>query len=337
MKNSASNLPTIQAIKQTLRRQAVQLLPELSGALTKLGYDEIAHQRISQQNNDQKHHVRAISYQGLTRARHSKFGRIMIKWELSHNSNHELSTLRHEVAVLTALNNSQSTGTQDNLQAIAPLALAFETLHVQILEQRWQLSLLAMPYYENGSLAQQLSNKNYPLLSNEKKQKVIKQVAHLIANLHKAGWLHNDIKPSNILLDGFLPNSADSSSIKPNLLLTDFALAENVDKPSTANPAGTPAYLAPERWQGQGTTVKSDIYAFGIMLYEVLTGERPFKIDNQSSKPLKEWAIRHCQQPILALPLEYQDYQEIINETLAKRVERRYQSMEEVLKDLESV
>lgn len=341
MKNSASNLPTIQAIKQTLRRQAVQLLPELSGALTKLGYDEIAHQRISQQNNDQKHHVRAISYQGLTRARHSKFGRNMIKWELSHNSNHKLSTLRHEVAVLTALNNSQSTGTQDNLQAIAPLALAFKTLYVQILEQRWQLNLLAMPYYENGSLAQQLSNKNYPLLSNERKQKVIKQVAHLIANLHKAGWLHNDIKPSNVLLDGSfdnaLPNSVDNSNITSNLLLTDFALAGNFHKLNSATPAGTPAYLAPERWEGLGATVQSDIYAFGIMLYEVLTGERPFKVDNQICEPLKEWAVQHCQQPIPTLPLEYQSYQGIINKALAKRVERRYKSIEEVLKDLESV
>lgn len=341
MKNSASNPPIIQAITQTLRMQAEELLPKVSKVLTKLGYHEIAHQRISQQNNDQKQHVKAISYQGLTRARHSQFGRVMIKWELNLGNNHELSTLCHEVAVLTALNNSQSTVTQDNLQAIAPLALAFETVHVSVLEQRWQLNLLAMPYYENDSLAQQLNNKNYPLLSDEKKKQIINQVAHLIAALHKAGWLHNDIKPSNILLDGSfdnaLPNSADNGSITPNFLLTDFTLAENVDKPSIANSAGTPAYLAPERWQGQGATVQSDIYAFGIMLYEVLTGARPFKINNQRREPLIEWAIQHCQQSIPTLPLEYQSYQRIINKALAKRVEKRYRSMEEVLEDLERV
>ncbi|WP_440453579.1 serine/threonine-protein kinase [Psychrobacter sp. ASPA161_9] len=331
MKNSASNPPTIQAITQTLRMQAEELLPKVSNVLTKLGYHEIAHQRISQQNNDQKRHVKATSYQGLTRASHSQFGRVMIKWELSHDINHKLSTLSHEVAALTAVSHSQST------QAIAPPVLAFETVYVNVLQQRWQLNLLAMPYYENGSLASQLSNKKYPLLSDEKKQQIIKQVARLIANLHKAGWLHNDIKPSNVLLDIFLQNSADNSNIMPNLLLTDFTLAENVDKPSTANPAGTPAYLAPERWQGQGATVQSDIYAFGIMLYEVLTGARPFKIDNQSCESLKEWAIQHCQQSIPTLPLEYQGYQGIINKALAKRVERRYRSMEELLKDLESV
>lgn len=331
MKNSASNPPTIQAITQTLRMQAEELLPKVSNVLTKLGYHEIAHQRISQQNNDQNQHVKATSYQGLTRARHSQFGRVMIKWELSHDINHKLSTLSHEVAALTAVSHSQST------QAIVPPALAFETVYVNVLQQRWQLNLLAMPYYENGSLAPQLSNKKYPLLSDEKKQQIIKQVARLIANLHKAGWLHNDIKPSNVLLDSFLQNSADNSNIMPNLLLTDFTLAENVDKPSTANPAGTPAYLAPERWQGQGATVQSDIYAFGIMLYEVLTGARPFKIDNQSCESLNEWAIQHCQQSIPTLPLEYQGYQGIINKALAKRVERRYRSMEELLKDLKIV
>lgn len=337
MKNSASNPPTIQAITQTLRMQAAQLLPEVSNVLTKLGYHEIAHQRISQQNNDQKQHVKATSYQGLTRASHSQFGRVMIKWELSHNSNHELSTLRHEVAILTAVNNSQLTEAENITQDIAPPVLAFETVYLEVLEQRWQLNLLAMLYYENGSLAQQLSNKKYPLLSDEKKQQIIKQVAHLIANLHKSGWLHNDIKPSNILLDDFLPNSAGNGNIMPNLLLTDFTLAENVDKPSTADPAGTPAYLAPERWQGKGATVQSDVYAFGVMLYEVLTGARPFKIDNQSCESLKEWAIQHCQQSIPTLPLEYQGYQGIINKALAKRVERRYRSMEELLKDLKIV
>jgi serine/threonine-protein kinase len=337
MKNSASNPSTIQAIKQALRRQAEELLPELSGALTKLGYDEIAHQRISQQNNDQRQHVKNTNYQGLTRTRHSQFGRVMIKWELSHESNHELSSSSHEAAVLTAVNISQSAGTHSIPQIIVPPVLAFETVYMEVLAQKWQLNLFAMPYYENGNLAQQLSNEKYSLLSDKTKQQLIKQIAHLVANLHRAGWLHNDIKPSNVLLDSFLSNSADNSSIMPNLLLTDFALAKNIDKLSVANPAGTPAYLAPERWQGQDATVQSDIYAFGIMLYEILTGERPFKIDNQSSKPSREWAIQHCQQSIPALLPEYQSYQRIMNKALAKRVEKRYRSMNEILKDLESV
>ncbi|WP_243443263.1 protein kinase [Psychrobacter sp. JCM 18903] len=165
------------------------------------------------------------------------------------------------------------------------------------------------------------------------------QSAHLIATLHSAGWLHNDIKPSNILLDDFLPNHADDSCIKADLLLTDFALAECLNAPILASPAGTPAYLAPERWQSQSqsATVQSDIYAFGIMMVEILTGKRPFQISANSDDKLQAWAIEHCQQPIPKLPFEYSHYQGIINKALAKRVEKRYQNMKQILLDLESI
>lgn len=135
------------------------------------------------------------------------------------------------------------------------------------------------------------------------------------------------------MLDGFLSSNADDSSIIPNLLLTDFALAEPINKSVGASLAGTAAYLAPERWQGQGATVQSDIYAFGIMMTEILVGERPFKIHNQSNEPLREWAIQHCQQTIPTLPLEYSRYQGIVDKVLAKQVHKRYQSMKEVLRD----
>lgn len=342
MKNSASNPPTIQALTQNLRMQAVQLLPKLISVLKALGYHEIAHQRISQQNNDQSQYVKATNYQGLTRARHSQFGCVMIKWELNLGSNHELSTLSHEVAILTVFNNSKLTGAQNIPQVIASPILAYETMGVEVLEQYWQLNLFAMSHYEDGSLAQQLSHKKYPLLSDEKKYQMIKQVAHLISNLHKAGWLHNDIKPSNILLDtsfdNALPNSADNSSITPNLLLTDFALAQRITLAySQLNSAGTPAYLAPERWQGHRATVQSDIYAFGVMMVEILTGKRPFQVSSNSNDKLKAWAIEHCQQPIPKLSSEYSCYQYMVDKALAKRVEKRYRSMEEVLIDLTSL
>ena len=68
-----------------------------------------------------------------------------------------------------------------------------------------------------------------PQLRNRSKQQLIVQAAKLIANLHHIGWLHNDIKPSNILLDAFVPNHTAIGGIVPNLLLTDFALAEPIN------------------------------------------------------------------------------------------------------------
>ena len=341
MKNSASNPSTEKACakhvntEQALEMQAQQILPVLTTLLSSLHYSKIAHQRLSQQSDSG-----AVNYQGLTRSQHAQFGQVMIKWQLSADSNKNSADLAYEADVLKSINISIS---ENSLPAIAPPILAYDNVTIQILKPSSQLIVLVTPYYPNGSLASQLNSQNHSRLTDVQKHHFIVQSALLVAKLHNIGWLHNDIKPSNILLDGFMPNHADNSSITPDLLLTDFALAEainddiaqNSDKNSTGDSAGTPAYLAPERWQGQGATLQSDIYAFGIMMYEILTGERPFKIDNQSSEPLREWAIQHCQQPIPTLPLEYSRYQSIINKALAKRVERRYQSMEEIVVDLE--
>lgn len=337
MKNSASNSSNAKACaKQALQMQAQQMLPTLTTLFSSLNYSEISHQRISQQAQNNEN-----DYQGLTRAQHLQFGRVMIKWQLTAASNQNLAGLTHEIGVLKSINNLSANQKrfQDGLFAIAPPMLAYETLRVQVLDQFSQLTILTMPYYPSGSLATQLNIRNYSSLTTQKKHHFMVQSAHLIATLHSAGWLHNDIKPSNILLDDFLPNHADDSCIKADLLLTDFALAKTISKSIETSVAGTPAYLAPERWQSksQSATVQSDIYAFGIMMVEILTGKRPFQISANSNDKLKAWAIQHCQQPIPTLPLKYSHYQGIINKALAKRVERRYQSMKQILLDLESI
>ncbi|MGP4969987.1 serine/threonine-protein kinase [Psychrobacter aquimaris] len=345
MKHSASNSSNAKAsakhtgterafLKQVLQTQAQKILPTLTTLFSSLNYSEVSHQRISQQSNNNEN-----DYQGLTRAQHPQFGRVMIKWQLTAATNQNLAGLTLEANVLKFINNLSANQKrfQDSLFAIAPPMLAYETLRVQVLDQFSQLTIFAMPYYLNGSLATQLNARNYSSLTAPRKHHFIVQSAHRIATLHSAGWLHNDIKPSNILLDDFLPNHADDSSIEVDLWLTDFALAECIKTPSLASPAGTPAYLAPERWQGQSATVQSDIYAFGIMMYEILMGKRPFNIDSGSNEPLRGWAIQHCQQTIPKLPLEYSHYQGIIDKALAKRVESRYQNMEQILLDLESI
>ena len=337
MKNSASNSSNAKACaKQALQMQAQQMLPTLTTLFSSLNYSEISHQRISQQAQNNEN-----DFQGLTRAQHPQFGRVMIKWQLTAATNQSLAGLTHEIGVLKSINNLSANQNrfQDSLFAIAPPMLAYETLRVKVLDQFSQLTILTMPYYLSGSLATQLNVRNHSLLNSQRKHHFIAQSAHLIATLHSAGWLHNDIKPSNILLDNFLPNHADDSCIKADLLLTDFALAECLNAPILASPAGTPAYLAPERWQSQSqsATVQSDIYAFGIMMVEILTGKRPFQISANSDDKLQAWAIEHCQQPIPKLPFEYSHYQGIINKALAKRVEKRYQNMKQILLDLESI
>lgn len=332
MKNNASNPSIIQA----LQAQAQQLLPVITQSLLAENYREIIHQRLSQQSGGSE-----LDYQGLTRAQHRRFGQVMIKWALTNHNlvrcqQSNILSLNHEITVLKFLNSIQQN--QPCIDAIAPSIWAHHCLDIQILEENWQLTILTMPYYCNHSLATQLKPQQHLLLTNRQKHHFITKSASLIAHLHKAGWLHNDIKPSNILLEDSLPNNTDNSGITFNLLLTDFALAKHIYAAETFyHPAGTPAYFAPERWQGQGATVQSDIYAFGVMMYELLMGERPFKINIKTSEPLKDWATQHCQQPIPKLPEEYNHYQHIIDKALAKLMEARYKNMDEVLRDLESL
>lgn len=335
MENSASN----PSITQALQAQAIQLLPIITQELDAQDFREIVHQRIVQQSTEQTQdiktqHIDKTYFQGLTRAQHPQFSRVMIKWQLSDGAYPIAADLTHEAGILAAVNASLKI--KNN--AIAPPLLAHHCVDVQILEQLQHLVIVVTPYYTNGSLASQLTASKHLSLIASQKHHFITQAAYLIANLHQAGWLHNDIKPSNILVEGSddeWPVDTMSNSLTPRLLLTDFALSQRMTMAnSQPNPAGTPAYLAPERWQGQGATVQSDIYAFGVMMVEILTGKRPFQVSANSNEKLKTWAIQHCQQPIPTLPAEYSRYQPIVDKALAKRVERRYRSLDEVLDEL---
>lgn len=335
------------SIIQALQRQAQQLLPIISQALIAQGFSEIEHQRISQQHNQETpdSHTDDMCYQGLTRAQHLQLGWVMIKWQLSSEACHISGDLIREANILAALNTVSRE--KNTLTNIAPPLLDCHCLAVQFLAQPHKLIIAVMPYYPNGSLAGRLNVRKHPPMTAQQKHNCILQSAHLIADLHHTGLLHNDIKPSNILLDDAVhsgvphhrsvPSDVNNNEVIPGLLLTDFALAEYSSIASVANTAGSPAYLAPECWQGQGSTVQSDIYAFAIMLYEILVGERPFSINTQSSEPMTDWAIQHCQQPIPKLLSKYGMYQCIIHKALAKRKEKRYQSMMDVIIDLENL
>ena len=339
MKNSASS-PLIIPV---LRVQAEQLLAQVTATLTRFDYIELSHQRLSQQKLDEKSIPQNVIYQGLTRAKHPKFGDVMVKWELIPKSNHsdftldgsQLNRLSHEIEILQAMN--LSTLAQDTVP-IAPPILDSDIIDLiidlQALNISYHLSIIVLPYYNNGSLASYLQhNKN---LSNNRKYLAMLKAAKLIADLHHCGWLHNDIKPSNFLLDNFWLSNADNGSRMPRLLLTDFVLAHRIDKNNNCDLqlSGTPAYLAPERWQGHGATIQSDVYAFGIMMFEIIMGERPFTINKNSPNKAQAWAIQHCQTPIPKLIKEYSHYQNVINKALAKRADSRYQKMTEVLEDL---
>ena len=101
-------------------------------------------------------------------------------------------------------------------------------------------------------------------LPGEKALQVARQLCAGLAAAHDQGVLHRDLKPANIMLDG-----------RGAVRITDFGLALLAGE-GGGEVAGTPAYMAPELFDGQAATVRSDIYALGLVLYEVFTGHRAF-------------------------------------------------------------
>lgn len=99
---------------------------------------------------------------------------------------------------------------------------------------------------------------------------IVRQIAEAMREAHDSGLVHGDLKPSNVMVE---PSGA--------VRILDFGLASQSDAQATislaqADPQGTIAYMAPERMLGRPLTPQSDIYALGVILYELLTGARPF-------------------------------------------------------------
>src|SRR6185295_16300756 len=102
---------------------------------------------------------------------------------------------------------------------------------------------------------------------------VLAEVAHALAFAHAQGVVHRDVKPENVLL-----TRAGRAKV------ADFGLARTVDQSSLTTQGrilGTAVYMSPEQVRGHRATSASDVYAFGLMLYQAITGERPFTADTQ--------------------------------------------------------
>jgi serine/threonine-protein kinase len=123
---------------------------------------------------------------------------------------------------------------------------------------------LSMEYIDGEDLASLIQRIGH--LSNEKALDITRQLIAGLAAAHDRGVLHRDLKPANIMIDG-----------RGRVRITDFGLAVAVgDEAETAEMFGTPAYMAPEQFAGKGASVRSDIYALGLILYEIYCGRRVF-------------------------------------------------------------
>src|SRR5215475_1385005 len=122
---------------------------------------------------------------------------------------------------------------------------------------------LTMEYVDREDLATLL--RRIGRLPQDKAVDIARQLCAGIAAAHDRGVLHRDLKPANVMIDG-----------DGNVRITDFGLAVAAGD-VTASRAGTPQYMAPEQLNGGAATVKSDIYALGLVLFEMFTGKRAFE------------------------------------------------------------
>jgi hypothetical protein len=119
-------------------------------------------------------------------------------------------------------------------------------------------------------------------LPPDKALDIARQLCAGLAAAHEKGVLHRDLKPANVMLDG-----------QGNVRITDFGLAGLAETLRDEDVrSGTPRYMSPEQLQGREVTVRSDIYALGLVLYELYTGRRAFE-----GKSLKELAREHRDEP----------------------------------------
>jgi serine/threonine protein kinase len=164
-------------------------------------------------------------------------------------------------------------------------------------------------------------------VSAEEAVRLALQIASALEEAHARGILHRDLKPGNILV-----------TAKGTAKLLDFGLAKRitvanaeVTETMEGTVMGTPAYMAPEQAGGKPLDARSDVFSFGVVLYELLSGHRAFSGENTIATMA---AILHREPAPLDAPAALQ---QIVNRCLAKSPGQRYQTMAELREALEQV
>lgn len=184
---------------------------------------------------------------------------------------------------------------------------------------------MVMPLVEGGDLNDLLTGKRFTL---EETEQVVSQVGDALDYAHTQGIVHRDVKPSNILIDP-----------RGNCLLTDFGIAKLVEGSSsltgTGNIIGTPDYMSPEQGLGKKLDGRSDIYALGVILYEMVTGQVPYRAETPMAV-----VVKHIQDPLpppsKADPTISESVERVILKSLAKQPDDRYATPDEMVKAFQS-
>lgn len=178
---------------------------------------------------------------------------------------------------------------------------------------------IAMEYFPRGDLRSRTELNLPPYLA-------LRYMAHLalgLAAIHSVGIIHRDLKPANLMF------RRDDT-----LVLADFGISKRISEDQSEGQEeltmvgqvlGTPYYMSPEQGQGIEVDARADLYSAGIILYELLTGERPYRARTPAAIIYK-----HIHADLPKLPPKLHRFQPLINRLLAKDPQYRYESAKEL-------
>ena len=184
---------------------------------------------------------------------------------------------------------------------------------------------IVMEYIEGKTLKQLIKKRG--VLSLPETIDIMMQLLDAIASAHDSYIIHRDIKPQNIMIK-------DSGLVK----ITDFGIAMALNSGAltqTNSVMGSVHYLPPEQASGKGSTIRSDIYSLGILMFEMLTGKVPFKGDTAV-----EIALKHMKESLPSVreinPVVPQSVENIILKAAAKNPKNRYKDVREMKDDIKT-
>jgi len=174
---------------------------------------------------------------------------------------------------------------------------------------------LAMEYLLRGDLKARMQAG----LKESEALRYVEQIASALRVVHNAGLLHRDLKPPNVML-------RDNDEVA----LIDFGLARALDgsTPSTRTGVlrGSPYYMSPEQALGEQLDARSDFYSLGIMLYEMLTGRKPY-----TGATAMEVLQQHVNSPLPPLPHSFARYEPVLHRLAAKNRNERFGTADEII------
>ncbi|PYU00983.1 MAG: hypothetical protein DMG38_05395 [Acidobacteria bacterium] len=208
------------------------------------------------------------------------------------------------------------------------LILAREVTHRNVIRifdlgQTKGFKFITMEYVEGRDLRAVLRERGK--LPLEETVRIIAQVCHALESAHAAGVVHRDLKPQNIMLDA-----------KDRVYVMDFGIAHSLETPGmtqTGALMGTPEYMSPEQAKGIKVDARSDLFALGIVFYEMLTGISPYKADTALATLLKRTQERPLP-PAEIDPTIPKAISDVVMQCLEIDRDHRYSTAREILEDL---